>query len=386
MAKELTYIVMDEPTIASDNVSTALQNLLQPIHGGDLELRAVRLFEATPELMNPLFSTFAYEQELGTSEKVDLAYNAFMKSYLISHDFKRIMVLIFEGTDAVKEVRQMMGSHLCLRGTLRYRLGGRCTFSKTGKTIKDYNPAVFLPYDAETALEGIRLFSQHHILQPAILPEGKIDWNSEFDMICIDPVAINSYLERISKLAGLGETKLTMGELKETEPQRTIFMVKPPLMGETPYKAGSFLDFIAGHGINGIKLVGTHYSHMTVGQFIDFYGQLKGTIPQTEYIDYCRQFTGFTPDADPLAKTEDARHAYLAFVLEGPFVTHHVRKYLGPTNPDKAGNAHMRKGAESIGRNFAHATDTSQGRYGVEARILNFSEPVIPRVSSRYVA
>jgi len=380
---QLTCVLINDYSLTHSNTGPEIQHLLRKRIGEPpLELVATRMLNTDRNLMRALKDSFKGEKRRGVNKRMYDRFDRYIdREYIASRTPKRGMLLVFRGPDAVDQIRMRAGSPRTKRGvtgsTLREKYG-HFEQDSIGRIIA-FEPAVFIPFDEPTAERGLRIFADYSQQQPGIL-EGAVNVEKELREIGKDQLEYYLHTLSIHASDNLGR-EVTVEDLIPENIHRTIFMVKPPVMGKKPHLAGEFLDYLAAEGR---KIVGAHYFYMGVGQFNQFYRHLTEKLTPEEYAKMCRDFTGYNPDADPSARTSDALHACFAFVYEGPFIVDVVRGIIGPTDPKKWRPGQIRHDyADDISRNAVHGTD-SPIRFDTEARILGFDQPVLVDLVSKH--
>jgi nucleoside diphosphate kinase len=331
--------------------------------------------------MTAFRKSFVGEDRQDLDPVISRAFDNYMKEYYEQDDSpRRVMLLVFEGSNAINEIRQRVGSPRALPGTISSTREKFAHCRITDGKIVYFEPTVFIPFDSKTAERGLRLFAEHSEKEPGVL-EGIIDWDMRLRGLAEDRAKLEDYMEKVSKrLKRQGLPNSIQEEDLYLNIQRTIFMVKPPCLSEKPHLPGTFLSDISGVGR---AIIGVRYFNMSVGQFEQFYGHLKeGALKDKpgEYERLCKTFTGHKPTASGKSSLgrQDARHACLAFVYEGPYMVPLLRDILGPTDPKKGCPGQVRfTYAHDKASNLTHGSDSADS-YNREKMILNFDARDLP--------
>lgn len=328
-----------------------------------LTLVAVRTFVFSDKFLD------GYRQVLCTPE-MDPAVAEAWRRYVdesLRHDnplglLPRCMLLLFEGPDAVRHLRQdVIGGFTDqpvgdnVRGTY-----GDFVRDGNGK-IRYFEPAAITGPTPALTIEHLKLFAQYSDSDGGILT---------------------------------GKCKYPSGSNIET----SLVILKPDNFEKPTRRAGNIIDVFSR---TGLRIVGTRLFNMTVAQAEEFYGPLKELFltrlkpnvaqeihnrlhdafafdftmadaermaeslaernAQAEFNRIVEFMTGVNPDkiSDPAMKRSASRSKCLAMLYEGPDAISKIRRYLGSTDPTKAEPATVRSEfGKDLMRNGAHASDS----------------------------
>ena len=273
----------------------------------------------------------------------------------------RCLLLLFEGPDAVRHLRQdVIGPFTAqpvgdnVRGTY-----GDLILDAGGQ-VRYFEPAVLTGPTGDLNDEHLRLLSRHDA-------DGGI-------------------------LAG--RCKYPAGAHVET----CLIILKPDNFERPTRRPGNIIDVFSR---TGLRIVGARLSHMTVAQAEEFYGPLKDLFrtrlrpnltqeiysrlhnafafpvtmmdaervaefladrnAATEFNRIVEYMTGVNPEEipDPALKRTASRTRCLAMLYEGDHAITKIREHLGSTDPTKAEPATVRSEfGRDLMRNGAHASDS----------------------------
>lgn len=385
MANELTYVLINPYTIAKSRTGGVLARY---IGRSDLRFVAARLFGPSEEMARryaELLRRASPEQSDTRQLLADYVERNYVPNPMNGRP-RRVMMLLFEGEDAIRRIWEMTGS-----ATLRAGSGEtvRDTFGDyvldADGSVRYFEPAVLAPSNATRAAATLRLWSEYSetcgglITSATDIPEG-------------------------------------------SNVQTTLVMLKPDNFRFPSLRAGNIVDILSA---SGLRIIGVKKFAMTVEQAESFYGPVREALSRkfvdigaeraasaltrefgfnvrVENVqDLCRaiapafaeaQFdsivqymTGFKPSE---CKAEDKSRAgseeCVALVYEGPDAVAKIRSILGPTDPSKAKPGSVRREfGSTIMMNAAHASDSPENAER-EMRIIRVEEDTIARWVDRF--
>jgi nucleoside diphosphate kinase len=271
------------------------------------------------------------------------------------------MVLLFQGEDAVRKVRSVVGNINAER--------------RTGETIRD----TFGDYILDDA-GGVRYF------EPAVLAAPNLEEAQVKARIWADFSDADGGL--LDKTIAYGQ-----GEL----PQRTLVLIKPDNFRFPTGRPGNVIDFFSR---TGLYIVGIKVHRMSVADAMEFYGPVKEvlrtklkdvvggkarvvlekelgfSIPpdstaklgdilgplfgENQFESIVKFMSGRAPsECDAAQLQEPGSEKCIALVYEGVNAVNKIRDVLGPTDPSKAPPGSIRKEfGSNIMVNAAHASDS----------------------------
>jgi nucleoside diphosphate kinase len=361
MARELAFVMINPHTLSKSRTGGVLARYIART---DLNLVAVRMVNPPQELAD------RYAQQLRDSQDGSIKVNNLIADYIEAEYApnpqtglpRRVMLLLFEGEDAVDKIWQVTGS-----STMRQDCGERVR-ETYGEFIEDedgkvryFEPAVLVGPTVERTNRTLRLWSEY-------MGEhgGIVDSSSPYP---------------------------------EGDVQRTLVLLKPDNWRMPSLRPGSIIDVLS---VSGLRIVGAKKFKMTVSQAEAFYGPVVESlsskfamigagraaerltqefgfpITEDDTTELCvalgarfaaEQFesivefmTGHRP-ADVLEedKATAAREECLALVYQGVDAVEKIRDILGATDPSKARPGSVRREfGSNIMVNSAHASDSPE--------------------------
>jgi nucleoside diphosphate kinase len=363
MSQELAYVILTPYTLFKSRTGGIIARLITRT---GMELVGGRLFAPSPELVKRYS-----EAIVSAADPQDRRIQELIRDYVLlnfSPDPKtgrrrRVLVLLFQGDDAVRKVRSVIGN------INAHRTGGETIRDTYGDLILDeagnvryFEPAVLAAPNVEEARAKARLWSEF----------------SDKDGGLIDNVA-----------------PYAPGE----NPQRTLVLIKPDNFRFPTGRPGNVIDFFSR---TGLYIVGIKVHRMSVADAVEFYGPVK-EILRTKLKDVVagraraaleKEFGFPIPEADARQLGEVLGPLYgenqfesivkfmsgrspsetkpdqikapgtekcIALVYEGVEAVRKIRDVLGPTDPSKAPPGSIRREfGQTIMVNAAHASDSEE--------------------------
>ena len=363
MSQELAYVILTPYTLFKSRTGGIIARLITRT---GLELVGARLFAPSPELVKRYS-----EAIVSAADPQDRHIQELIRDYVLlnlSPDPKtgrrrRVMVLLFQGDDAVRKVRSVIGN------INAHRTGGETIRDTYGDLILDeagnvryFEPAVLAAPNVEEARAKARLWAEF----------------SDKDGGLIDNVA-----------------PYAAGD----HPQRTLVLIKPDNFRFPTGRPGNVIDFFSR---TGLYIVGIKVHRMSVADAVEFYGPVK-EILRTKLKDVVagraravleKEFSFPIPDAEAKQLGEVLGPVYgenqfesivkfmsghapsetrpeslkapgtekcIALVNEGVEAVRKIRDVLGPTDPSKAPPGSIRREfGQTIMVNAAHASDSEE--------------------------
>src|SRR5678815_3447680 len=245
MSEELAYVIITPYTLYKSRTGGILARLITRT---GLELVAARLFAPSAELVQE------YSQAIvSANDPQDRRIQELIRDYIaqnLSPDPKtkrrrRAMMLLFQGEDAVRKVRSVIGN------ISPDRRGGETIRDTYGDIILDergdvryFEPAVLAAPNFEETQMKLKLWAKH-----SDTDGGMLD-----NTIAYQP----------------GET-----------PQRTLVLIKPDNFRFPTGRPGNVIDFFSR---TGLYIVGIKVHRMSVAQAVEFYGPVKEVL-RTKLVD-----------------------------------------------------------------------------------------------------
>ena len=344
-----------------------------------MELAGARMFAPSAELVKKYS-----EATISANDPQDRRIQQLIYQYIqqnLAPDPKtgrrrRVMMLLFQGEDAVRRTRSVVGN------ISPDRRGGETIRDTYGDLIIDENdqvryfePAVLAAPTPEEAKEKLRLWSAYSDADGGVLE----------NVIAYQP---------------------------NEKPQRTLVLIKPENFRFPTGRPGNMIDFFSR---TGLFIIAVKVHRMSVAQAIDFYGPVRETLrtklsdvvaakakasiekelglkigPQQEqqfgqilgplfgdqqFENIVRFMSGRAPSECPLGDVDKpGSEKCIALVYEGVEAVRKIRDVLGPTDPSKAPPGSIRREfGQTVMVNAAHASDSADNAQR-EMKIINIGE------------
>jgi nucleoside diphosphate kinase len=385
MGRELAFVLINPYTIAKSRTGGVIARVLGRT---DLNVVAARMFGPSRELAEK-YAALArhgdWEQKATTGLIADYILRAYTPDPATGKP-RRVMLLLFEGEDAVAKIWRVTGS-----ATLR---------SGSGETIRD----TYGDYVAD---------SQNRVqyFEPAVLVGPTRARASS---------TLSLWARYSARDGGLIEAAADVPT--GTQVEKTLVMLKPDNFRYPSARAGNIIDILSA---SGLRIVGVKKFRMRVSEAEEFYGPVRealksrfaqiggGRVAETlskelgfrvpdnvldavcrhlapafadsQFEDIVKFMTGYRPsECSPKAKASLGSEECLALVYEGVDAVRKIRTILGPTDPTKAQPGSVRREFGSdIMVNAAHASD-SVASARREMEIIRVEEDTIKPWVDRY--
>ncbi len=376
MAQQLAYVIITPYSLHKSRTGGILTRLLSRT---GLELVAARMFAPSPELVKRYSDETISANDPQDRRIQELLYNYIVQNF--SPDPKsgrrrRVMMLLFQGEDAVRKTRSVVGNiSLDRRGgeTSRDTYGDLIT-DESGQ-VRYFEPAVLAAPTHEEAESKLRIWAEF----------------SDGD---------GGVLENV------------IGYQPNEKPQRTLVLIKPENFRFPTGRPGNMIDFFSR---TGLFIIAVKVHRMSVAQAMEFYGPVREVLrnklkemvasrarsalekelgfkigpPQEQQLgdilgpvfgdnqfeNIVRFMSGRAPSECPLGETEKpGTEKCIALVYEGVEAVRKIRDVLGPTDPSKAPPGSIRREfGQTIMVNAAHASDSAENAQR-EMGIINVGE------------
>jgi nucleoside diphosphate kinase len=374
--EELAYVIITPYSLHKSRTGGILSRLLSRT---GLDLAAVRMFAPSDDLVKQYSQAIISANDPQDRRIQELIYNYILQN--LAPDPKtgrrrRVMVLLFQGEDAVRKTRSVIG-HIA-----HERRGGETIRDTYGDLIVDENqqlryfePAVLAAPTAEEAQTKLKLWAKY----------------SDAD-------------------GGLLENTIAYGP--NEKPQRTLVLIKPENFRFQTGRPGNMIDFFSR---TGLFIVGVKLHRMSVSQATEFYSpvretlrtKLKGLVATRakgvierefgfkvpaeqeqqlgdvlgslfgdhQFENIVRFMSGKAPsEISPEDLNKPGSEKCIALVYEGVEAVRKIRDVLGPTDPSKAPPGSIRREfGQTIMVNAAHASDSEENARR-EIGIVNVAE------------
>jgi nucleoside diphosphate kinase len=362
--EELAYVLINPYTVFKSRTGGVIARLFTRTA---LELVAARMFAPGRELVE----RYA-EITVSPKDPQDRKIQELIRQYILdnyspdpkSGQRRRVMMLLFRGEDAVRKVRQVVGSFHPDKGT-------------AGETIRDtYGDYV-------------------------LNPDGQVKYFEPAVLAAPGPEEAEIKLKLWAKYAepGSGFLEKVVSYPKNAKIEQTLVLLKPDNFRFPSARPGNIVDMLSR---TGLYIIAIKVHHMSVGEAEEFYGPVRtvlreklkdisgararvalekefafGLDPQTEktlgevmgplfadqqFSQIVKFMTGRKPeDCSGPAKAQRGLEKILAVVYEGPDAVAKIRSVLGPTDPRKAPPGTIRRElGQDIMVNAAHASDSAE--------------------------
>ena len=376
MSQQLAYVIITPYSLHKSRTGGILTRLLTRT---GLDLVGARMFAPSTELVKKYS-----EETISANDPQDRRIQELIFNYIVQNlapdpktgRRRRVMMLLFQGEDAVRKTRSVIGN------ISPERRGGETIRDTYGDLITDENgqvryfePAVLAAPTAEEAESKLKLWGHYSDADGGVL-ENTIPYQP-------------------------GET-----------PQRTLVLIKPENFRFATGRPGNMIDFFSR---TGLFMVAVKVHRMSVAQATEFYGPVKEVLrtklkdvvaakartavekelgfkigPEQEkqfgeilgpifgdnqFDNIVRFMSGRSPGECPLGEVDKpGSEKCIALVYEGVEAVRKIRDVLGPTDPSKAPPGSIRREfGQTIMVNAAHASD-SEDNARREMGIINVGE------------
>ncbi len=376
MAQQLAYVIITPYSLHKSRTGGILSRLITRT---GMELAGARMFAPSAELV----AKYA-EATISANDPQDRRIQELIYRYIqqnLAPDPKtgrrrRVMMLLFQGEDAVRRTRSVIGN------IGPDRRGGETIRDTYGDLIIDENnevryfePAVLAAPNAEEAEPKLKLWAKYSDTDGGLLE----------NVIPYQP-----------------------GD----KAQRTLVLIKPENFRFPTGRPGNMIDFFSR---TGLFIVGVKVHRMSVAQAIEFYGPVRETLRiklkdvvaakakvalekelglkigaeqeqkfgeilgpifgDNQFDNIVRFMAGRAPaESSPDELNKPGSEKGIALVYEGVEAVRKIRDILGPTDPSKAPPGSIRREfGQNIMINAAHASDSEENARR-EMGIINVSE------------
>src|SRR5881392_531528 len=236
MPQELAYVIITPYSLHKSRTGGILARLISRT---GLEMVAARMFGPGPELIQEYSKVI-----ISANDPQDRRIQELIRDYILqnlSPDTKtkrsrRVMMLVFQGEDAVRKVRSVVGNISPDR--------------RGGETIRDTYGDLILEEHGQ-----VRYF------EPAVLAAPNVE-EAEWKL---------KLWARYSETDG-GLVENTIVYPPNEKPERTLVLIKPDNFRFPTGRPGNVIDFFSR---TGLYIVGIKVHRMSVAQAVEFYGPVK---------------------------------------------------------------------------------------------------------------
>jgi nucleoside diphosphate kinase len=361
MALELSYVIITPYSLHKSRTGGILARLISRT---GLELAGARMFAPSAQLAEQ-YAEIALSADDPQDRRIQELIQAYIRQNF-SPDPKtgrrrRVMMLLFQGDDAIRRVRSVVG-HISY-----HRRGGETIRDTYGDLILDddggvryMEPAVLAPPTAAEAEMKLKLWARHSDSEGGLVE----------NVIAYEP-----------------------GE----QPERTLVLIKPDNFRFPTGRPGNVIDFFSR---TGLYIVAIKIHRMSVAEAMEFYGPVREILRSRmnesmgakarailekelgfpvpaeaekelgnllgplsgdhQFESIVKFMSGRAPsECEPALLNEPGTEKCIALVYEGHQAIRKIRDVLGPTDPSKAPPGSIRREfGSTIMVNAAHASDS----------------------------
>jgi len=386
MSQQLAYVIITPYTLYKSRTGGVLARLITRT---GLELVGARMFAPSAELVQQYS-----EAIVSANDPQDRRIQELIRDYILrnlSPDPKtkrrrRVLILLFQGDDAVRKVRSVIGNISPDRRvgeTIRDTYGD-IILDEHGE-VRYFEPAVLAAPNFEETQTKLRLWAKYSDSDGGLLS---------------DTIAYQS------------------GEV----PQRTLVLIKPENFRFPSGRPGNVIDFFSR---TGLYIVGIKVHRMSVAEATEFYapvkdvlrsklkdvvasrakaalekelnfklgpaeqqqlGELLGPVyGDNQFENIVKFMSGRAPsESDSSQWKSPGTEKCIAIVYEGVEAVRKIRDVLGPTDPSKAPPGSIRREfGQTVMVNAAHASDSEENAKR-EIGIINVAENHFKRVIEEF--
>jgi nucleoside diphosphate kinase len=376
MPQQLAYVIITPYSLHKSRTGGILTRLITRT---GCELVAARMFAPSAELVKKYAEETISANDPQDRRIQELIYDYILRNLLPdpkSGRRRRVMMLLFQGEDAVRKTRSVVGNVSADR--------------RVGETIRDtYGDLIIDEHDE------LRYF------EPAVLAAPTPD---EADM------KLKLWAQYSDADGGVVDNVIAYqpGE----QPERTLVLIKPENFRFPTGRPGNMVDFFSR---TGLFIVGVKVHRMSVAQALQFYGPVRETLRtklkdvvaaraaaaiekelgfkiareqqqelgtilgpsfgDNQFENIVRFMSGRAPsECPPDEQNKPGTEKCIALVYEGVGAVGKIRDVLGPTDPSKAPPGSIRREfGQTIMVNAAHASDSADNARR-EMGIVNVGE------------
>jgi nucleoside diphosphate kinase len=376
MAQQLAYVIITPYSLHKSRTGGILSRLITRT---GLDLVGARMFAPGPELVKRYS-----EKTISANDPQDRRIQELIYRYILqnfspdpkSGRRRRVMMLLFQGDDAVRKTRSVIGN------IGPERRGGETIRDTYGDLIMDENgdvryfePAVLAAPTPEEAESKLKIWAEHSDNDGGVLE----------NVIAYQP---------------------------NEKAQRTLVLIKPENFRFPTGRPGNMIDFFSR---TGLFIVAVKVHRMSVSQALEFYGPVREVLRSklqdmvgskaratlekefgfklnaqhekqlgnllgpsfgdNQFDNIVRFMSGHSPsEVTPEDQNKPGSEKCIALVYEGVEAVRKIRDILGPTDPSKAPPGSIRREfGQTIMVNAAHASDSEENARR-EIDIVNVGE------------
>jgi len=375
-SRELAYVIVTSHSLQKSRTGGILTRLITRT---GLNLAGARMFAPSEALIREYA-----EAVVSSEDPQNRKIQEMIRDYVVrslgpdrsSGRRRRVMVLMFQGEDATRKVRSVVGNIREDRSageTIRDTFGD-LVLNDDGEVVY-FEPAVLASPVASEAMRKLRIWARYSEADGGLL-EGVVDY------------------------------------LPSERPERTLVLIKPDNFRFPTGRPGNVIDFFSR---TGLAIVGIKVHRMSVAQALAFYEPVKEAIKsrlgdmvgdaaaevlepefgfpfppdlrksmgdllcpwygEHRFENIIRFMSGKAPsECDSSERDLPGTETCIALVYEGVDAVRKIRDVLGPTDPSKAPPGSIRREfGQSVMVNAAHASDSADNARR-EIAIVNVGE------------
>jgi nucleoside diphosphate kinase len=376
MSQQLAYVIITPYSLYKSRTGGILSRLITRT---GLDLVGARMFGPSEELVKKYS-----EKTISADDPQDRRIQELIYKYILqnlspdpkSGRRRRVMMLLFQGEDAVRKTRAVVGNITPGRG------GGESIRDTYGDLVLDENdqvryfePAVLASPTPEEAEAKLKIWAHYSDSDGGVLE----------NVIAYQP---------------------------KDKPQRTLVLIKPENFRFPTGRPGNMIDFFSR---TGLFIVGVKLHRMSVAQATEFYGPVREVLRtklkdvvggrakaalekefgfkvgleqeqkvasvlsplfgDNQFENIVKFMSGHAPsETSPADQKKPGTEKCIALVYEGVEAVRKIRDVLGPTDPSKAPPGSIRREfGQTIMVNAAHASDSEENARR-EMGIINVAE------------
>jgi nucleoside diphosphate kinase len=376
MAQQLAYVIITPYSLHKSRTGGILSRLITRT---GLDLVGARMFAPGPDLVKKYSEKTISADDPQDRRIQELIYNYILRNF--SPDPKsgrrrRVMMLLFQGEDAVRKTRSVVGN-----------IGPE---RRSGETIRDTYGDLIMDEDGE-----VRYF------EPAVLASPTPEEAES---------KLRIWAEYSDSDGGVLDNVIAYQPSEKG--QRTLVLIKPENFRFPTGRPGNMIDFFSR---TGLFIVAVKVHRMSVAQALEFYGPVREVLRtklqdmvgvkarnavekefnfkltpdheqklgallgpaygDNQFENIVKFMSGRTPSETPADDQKNpGSEKCIALVYEGVEAVRKIRDVLGPTDPSKAPPGSIRREfGQTIMVNAAHASDSEENAKR-EIGIVNVGE------------
>jgi nucleoside diphosphate kinase len=386
MPQQLAYVIITPYSLYKSRTGGILSRLITRT---GLDLVGARMFAPSEELVKKYS-----EKTISADDPQDRRIQELIFKYILqnlspdpkSGRRRRVMMLLFQGEDAVRKTRAVVGN------ITPGRSGGESIRDTYGDLVLDEN-------------DQVRYFEPAALASPT--PE--------------EAEAKLKIWARYSEADG-GVLENVIAYQPKDKPQRTLVLIKPENFRFPTGRPGNMIDLFSR---TGLFIVGVKLHRMSVAQAVEFYGPVREVLRtklkdvvgtrakaaiekelgfkigleqeqkiatvlsplfgDNQFENIVKFMSGHAPsDTSPADQKKPGTEKCIALVYEGLEAVRKIRDVLGPTDPSKAPPGSIRREfGQTIMVNAAHASDSEENARR-EMGIINVAENTFREIVEQF--